>query len=70
VQSVARGDGSARPWLAAAAVCDAVDFGATFAAGRRIPKQPRNGVLAIASVFALLSAVCAAASGPPDATLR
>jgi hypothetical protein len=66
VQSVARGDGSARPWLAAAAVCDAVDFGATFAAGRRIPKEPRNGVLAIASVFTVLSAVCAAASRPPE----
>ena len=64
VQAVARDDGSARPWLGAAAICDAVDFGATLAAGRRIPKQPRTGVLAIASVFSLLSAVLAAALGP------
>jgi hypothetical protein len=64
VQAVARDDGSARPWLGAAAICDAVDFGATLAAGRRIPKQPRTGVLAIASVFSLLSALLAAALGP------
>src|SRR4051794_35760515 len=65
-RAVARDDGSARPWLAAAAICDAVDFGATLAAGRRIPRQPRNGVLAIASVFSVLSALCAAASRPPE----
>jgi hypothetical protein len=64
LQAVARDDGSARPWLAAAAVCDAVDFGATYAAGRRIPRSGRNGVLAIASVVSLLSALTAAASGP------
>lgn len=64
LQAVARNDGSVRPWLAAAAVCDAVDFGATYAAGRRIPRRGRNGVLAIASIFALLSALGAAASGP------
>src|SRR5215212_6745526 len=63
LQAVARDDGSARPWLAAAAICDAVDFGATYAAGRRIPRQGRNGVLAIANVFSVLSAVTAAASG-------
>jgi hypothetical protein len=79
LQAVAREDGSARPWLAAASVCDAVDFGATWAAGRRIPREARNGVLAIASVFSLLSAVAAAglggsrhpepvASGAPDLT--
>src|SRR5215216_3309967 len=39
LQAVARDDGSVRPWLAAAAVCDTVDFGATYAAGRRIPRQ-------------------------------
>src|SRR5919197_58663 len=63
VQAVARGDGSAAPWLGAAAICDAVDFGATLAAGRRIPREPRNGVLVIAAVFSLLSAVSAAAPG-------
>jgi hypothetical protein len=62
-QAVARDDGSAGPWLAAAAICDAVDFGATLAAGRRIPRQPRNGVLVIAALFSLLSAVSAAALG-------
>ena len=61
VQAVARDDGSAAPWLGAAAICDAVDFGATLAAGRRIPKQPRTGVLAIAGVFCLLSALSGAA---------
>src|SRR3954454_24749954 len=60
VQAVARGDGSAGPWLRAAAICAGVDCGATLAPGRRIPKEPRNGVLAIAAVFALLSAVSAA----------
>src|SRR5215212_3785705 len=64
LQAVARDDGSVRPWLAAAAVCDTVDFGATYAAGRRIPRQGRNGVLAIAGVFSLLSALAAATSGP------
>src|SRR5215211_1965511 len=55
LQAVARGDGSARPWLAAASICDAVDFGATWAAGRRIPRESRTGVLVIASLFSLLS---------------
>jgi hypothetical protein len=63
VQALARDDGSARPWLGAAAICDAVDFGATLAAGRRIPRQPRNGVLVIAALSSLLSAVSAAALG-------
>src|ERR687896_1715604 len=63
LQALLRNDGSARPWLAAAAVCDAVDFGATWAAGRTIPRQARTGVLAIASVFSLLSAVAAAGLG-------
>lgn len=64
LQAVARDEGSVRPWLAAAAVCDTVDFGATYAAGRRIPRRARNGVLAIAGVFSLLSALTAATSGP------
>jgi hypothetical protein len=63
LQAVARGDGSARPWMAAAGICDAVDFGATWAAGRTIPRQARNGVLAIAAVFSLLSALAAAGTG-------
>ena len=65
VQAVARNDGSARPWLAAAAICDVVDFGATRAAGRGIPEQARTGVLAIAGVSAVLSAIAAAGSGRP-----
>jgi hypothetical protein len=65
LQAVARDDGSARPWLGAAAICDAVDFGATWVAGRGIPRQARTGVLGIAGVFALLSAIAAAGSGRP-----
>lgn len=63
LQAVARDDGSARPWMAAAGICDAVDFGATWAAGRTIPRQARTGVLAIAAVFSLLSALAAAGTG-------
>jgi hypothetical protein len=67
LQALTRDDGSAAPWLAAASVCDAVDFGATLAAGRRIPSDARNGVLAIASVFSVLSAAAAVAVGRPRA---
>jgi hypothetical protein len=63
VQAAVRGDGSARPWLAAAATCDAVDFAATWVAGRAIPGEARRNVLGIAGVFAVLSAVAAAGSG-------
>ena len=63
LQAVKRDDGSARPWLAAAAICDAVDFGATAAAGRGIPRDARNGVLGVAGVFAVLSALVAAGTG-------
>jgi hypothetical protein len=63
LQAVRRDDGSARSWLAAASVCDAVDFGATWAAGRTIPRGPRNGVLAVASVASVLSAIAAAGIG-------
>jgi hypothetical protein len=65
LQALTRDDGSARPWLAAAAICDAVDFGATWAAGRGIPRQARSGVLAIAGVFSLLSAIAATGIGRP-----
>jgi hypothetical protein len=76
-QAVARKDGSASAWLAAAGICDVVDFGATWSAGRRIPPQARRGVLAVAGVFSLLSAIAAVAisdsqrskavaSGPQD----
>ena len=65
LQALARDDGSARPWLAAAGVCDAVDFGATWTAGRGIPRQARAGVLAVAGAFALLSAIAAVGSGRP-----
>jgi hypothetical protein len=64
LQALARGDGSsARPWLAAAAVCDAVDFAATLGAGRGIPRDARNGVLVVAAGGSVLSAVAAAAAG-------
>jgi hypothetical protein len=68
LQAVARDDGSARPWLGAAAICDAVDFGATYAAGRGIPREARKGVLAVAGVFAVLSAIAAVGSGPHGQT--
>jgi hypothetical protein len=63
LQALTRNDGSARPWLVAAAVCDAVDFGATWTAGRGIPRQARTGVLAIAGVSSLLSAIAAVVIG-------
>lgn len=63
LQAVTREDGSARPWMAAAGICDAVDFGATWAAGPRIPRQARTAVLAIAGVSSLLSALAAVALG-------
>jgi hypothetical protein len=63
LQAVARDDGSARPWLAAGAICDAVDFGATWAAGRTIPRQARRGVLGVAGVFSLLSTITAVGTG-------
>src|SRR5215211_2848639 len=63
LQALRRDDGSTRPWLAAAAVCDAVDFGATWTAGRAIPRDARNGVLAIAGVSSLLSAIAAVGLG-------
>jgi hypothetical protein len=52
-----------RPWLAAAGICDAVDFGATWAAGPSIPRRARSGVLAIAGVASLLSAIAAVGIG-------
>jgi hypothetical protein len=68
LQALRRNDGSARPWLAAAAVCDAVDFGATWTAGRGIPREARSGVLAIAGVFSLLSAIAAVGTGRSGST--
>jgi hypothetical protein len=75
LQAVPRDDGSAGPWLAAGAICDAVDFCATWAAGRTIPLKARRGVLAIASFGAVLSAIAAAGTGgsrradlPPSVT--
>jgi hypothetical protein len=65
LQAVARGDGSARPWLLAAACCDVVDFGATWAAGRGIPAEARRGVLVVAGAFGVLSAVTAVGNGRP-----
>jgi hypothetical protein len=63
MQALTRDDGSARPWLGAAALCDAVDFGATWAAGRTIPRRARRDVLVTAGVFSLLSTITAAATG-------
>jgi hypothetical protein len=64
LQSLAHDDGSAtRSWLAAGSVCDAVDFGATLAAGRGIPRDTRKGVLVVAAVTCVLSAIAAAGAG-------
>jgi hypothetical protein len=63
LQALTRDDGSARAWLAAGAVCDVVDFGATWTAGRGIPREARNGVLAVAGASALLSAIAAVGIG-------
>jgi hypothetical protein len=63
LQAAVRNDGSARPWLLAAAVCDVVDFGATYTAGRGIPRSARTSVLGIAAAAAVLSAIAALGSG-------
>jgi hypothetical protein len=65
IQAVVRDDGSAQQWLAAAAVCDAVDFGATYTAGRGIPRSARASVLVLAAAGAVLSAIAAAGTGKP-----
>jgi hypothetical protein len=65
LQAAVRGDGSARQWLAAAAVCDAVDFGATYTAGRGIPRSARASVLVVAAGGAVLSAIAAVGNGKP-----
>ena len=62
VQAAVRNDGSARQWLGAAAICDAVDFGATYAAGRKIPGSARTSVMAIAAGSTVLSLIVAAGS--------
>lgn len=65
LQAVIRNDGSAQQWLAGAAVCDAVDFAATYAAGKRIPRKSRSAVLMIAAAGTVLSAIAAAGNGKP-----
>ena len=62
VQAAVRNDGSTRQWLGAAAICDAVDFGATWVAGRKIPRSARASVLAIAGASTALSLLAAAGS--------
>jgi hypothetical protein len=46
--------------MGAAAICDAVDFGATWVAGRKIPRSSRTSVLAIAAGGTVLSLIAAA----------
>jgi hypothetical protein len=62
VQAAVRNDGSARQWLGAAAICDAVDFAATWAAGRKIPRKSRGVVLPLAAGGAALSLLAAIGS--------
>lgn len=68
LQAAARNDGSARAWMAAASLCDAVDFGATWAAGRTIPRSSRTTVLALAAGAAVMSALAAIGARPPAET--
>ena len=63
LQALKRNDGSAGPWLGAGAICDAVDFGATASAGRKIPADARRAVLVIAAVFSVLSTIAAIGTG-------
>ncbi|MGH2837068.1 MAG: hypothetical protein ACRDJY_01825, partial [Thermoleophilaceae bacterium] len=63
LQAAVRNDGSAQQWLAAAAVCDAIDFAGTYKAGRTIPRSSRTTVLGIAAAGAVLSAIAAAGTG-------
>jgi hypothetical protein len=44
-----RNGGDAKPWLVAGIACDAVDLGATLAAGRALPPTGRAGVAVIAA---------------------
>jgi hypothetical protein len=48
---------SQRPWLAAGAISDLVDMGATIAAGRSIPERSRQGVAIFAAMSSLAGAV-------------
>ena len=65
LQAAIRNDGSAQQWLAAAAVCDAVDFGATYTTGRGIPRSARASVLVIAAAAGVASAIAALGNGKP-----
>jgi hypothetical protein len=62
LQAAVRNDGSARSWMAAAALCDAIDVGATHAAGKKIPRKARTGVFAIGTGAAVLSLIAALGS--------
>ena len=63
LQAAVRNDGSAQQWLGAAAVCDAIDFAATYKAGRAIPRSSRTTVLGVAAGAAVLSLIAAAGTG-------
>ena len=63
IHGLRRGDGSAGPWLGAAAICAAGDCGPTRAPGPTIPSQARRGVLAVAAVFSVLSTIAAIGTG-------
>jgi hypothetical protein len=68
LQALTRNDGSARPWLAVAGVCDAVDFGATWTAGRAFRARRAVPCLAIPGVFSV-PRNRATSSRPPIAVL-
>lgn len=63
LQSLVRNDGSARSWALAQTISDATDFGATWVAGRRIPRQGRTLALAIAGGSTAIGLITAAGLG-------
>jgi hypothetical protein len=54
-----KNDAPVRGWLEGAALADAVDFGATLAAGSGIPRFSRAAILAVAGVSAVQCALTA-----------
>ena len=54
-----KNDAPVRGWLEGCALADVVDFGATAAAGPRIPQASRAGIMALAGVSAVQCALIA-----------
>lgn len=56
-----KNDAPVRGWLEGAALADVVDFGATAAAGSRIPQASRAGIMGLAALSAVQCALLARA---------